>query len=67
MKKIKNRNLKITAMLVALALVLGVGGFSASRIVQASAFDSARNAARGVVPTAAELLDSELEDRKSVV
>ncbi|MDD3867002.1 MAG: PepSY domain-containing protein, partial [Eubacteriales bacterium] len=62
MKKIKNRNLKITAMLVALALVLGVGGFSASRIVQASAFDSARNAARGVVPTAAELLDSELDD-----
>lgn len=62
MKKTKNRKLKIAAMLVALALVLGIGGFSASRLVQASAFDSARNAARGAVPTAAERMKEERDD-----
>ena len=51
---------KILAIVTAAALVLVIGGISVQRLVEASAFDSARAAAAGVVPPDSAL---QLEER----
>jgi hypothetical protein len=56
MKVINKRWKKITAAMIAIVMLITIGGITTHRVVEASAFDAARSAARARVPASAELI-----------
>ena len=49
MKVINKRWKKITAAMIAIVMLITIGGITTHRVVEASAFDAARSAARQII------------------
>ncbi|NLW12617.1 MAG: hypothetical protein GX028_11470, partial [Clostridiaceae bacterium] len=62
MKSIDRKWKKLFAIVIAAAMLLTIGSITTYRLVEASAFDSARAAAREKVPASAELIKESKDD-----
>jgi len=62
MKSIDRKWKKLFAIVIAAAMLLTIGSVTTYRLVEASAFDSARAAAREKVPASAELIKESKDD-----